>query len=76
MSCSARIPSAKGWVRREQSEKGFMLTDNDRSPIQVLGFVEALVFGEGIDRYVRLPPGFEVCQALARRIISKTLTVH
>lgn len=51
-----------------------MLTNDDRSSIQVLGLVETLVFRKGIDGYVRLSPGFKVRQALAERsTISRTL---
>lgn len=46
---------------------GFVLTDDNRSPIQILGLVEPLVFCEGIDGYVRLSPRFEVCQTLVKR---------
>jgi hypothetical protein len=43
-----------------------VLTDDHRSPIQVLGLVESLVFREGIDWYIRLSPRFEVSQALEK----------
>ena len=48
-------------------ETRFLLTDDDRSSIQILCRVESLVFCKGIDGYIRLSPRFKVSQALVKK---------
>lgn len=63
------MPSAKidyewhcRWATGEIDESGY--TDDDSSPVQILSFLQALVFLKRIDRYVRLLEVLEIREAL------------
>lgn len=65
-SCSARMPEGLLDEQEVEQARGTKQTfyDNDGSPVEVLCFLQPLMFGKAVDRYICLLAALQVGQAL------------